>query len=629
MNSSKYLKKVIHRISQYKKYSILALFYSIFCNISLSQGYWQQRVEYDMSIDFDVKTHQFSGNQTLKYYNNSPDTLYEVFYHLYFNAFQPQSMMDVRSRNLPDPDPRIGERIVHLDSSDFGYHHILKLTQDQVPLKYHVEGTILEVDLATPIPPNATSTFEMAFKSQVPTQIRRSGRTNKEGVDYSMSQWFPKMAEYDVRGWHATPYVEREFYSPWGDYKVSITIDKNYMLGGTGTVQNPEEVGHGYQQGEYQEINGDKITWKFKAENVHDFVWAADRNYLHVKKQVENGPLVHFFFQEQEDSQMWSEAIEYTIKAFPYIQKHFGKYPYTQFSVIQAGDGGMEYPMAILITSGRSLSSLTSVIIHELMHQWYYGILGNNESYAAWMDEGFTEYAEMYTKAFIYESKGRDTEFFNPVAAAYVSYIMWAKSGLEEPMSTHSDHFATNGAYTIAAYTKGKVTLQQLKYIIGKDNVDAGMLTYYDKWKFKHPWPNDFFRIMEKQSGIELDWYYDYWINSTHTIDYEINTVEPEEKNTTKITLKRLKRMPMPIDLWVTTKNGDTKLYYIPLGIMRGEKPNDFDVDRTVLPDWPWTHPEYSFTIDIPIKKIRKIEIDASGWMADIDRKNNIYPRED
>lgn len=607
---------------------MLTLIFSIFSNISYSQGYWQQRVEYEMDINFDVETHQFSGNQTLKYYNNSPDTLYEVFYHLYFNAFQPNSMMDVRNRSLPDPSPKIADKIMNLDSSEIGYHEIISLTQNNKALKFHIEGTVLEVDLETPIPPNSSAIFRMEFTSQVPLQIRRSGRNSEEGIDYSMSQWYPKMAEYDTRGWHAIPYVAREFYAPWGDFNVSITIDKDYILGGTGIVKNPEAVGYRYAE-KTSDASDDKLTWEFEAKNVHDFVWAADRDYVHEIRESENGFKVHFLYQEQEDAKMWADAIDYTMKAFPYIQENFGEYPYPQFSVIQGGDGGMEYPMATLITSGRSISSLVSVIIHELMHQWYYGILANNESYASWMDEGFTEYAEMYTKAFIYNSKGRDHEFFNPIASAYVSYVIWAKTGFEEPMNTHSDHFGTNNAYVISAYTKGKVTLQQLKYVIGKENVEKGLLKYYDEWKYKHPWPDDFFRVMEKQSGITLDWYHDYWVNTTHTIDYEIHSVTPGSKDSTKITLKRLQRMPMPMDVWVTLKNGDRKLYYIPLGIMRGEKPNDFDVERTTLPDWSWTHDEYTFDIDLPFKKIKKIEIDASGWMADIDRKNNIFPRED
>ena len=208
-------------------------------SFSYSQGYWQQSVEYDMDIDFNVETNQFTGIQTLKYSNNSPDTLNKIFYHLYFNAFQPGSMMDTRSRTIEDPDRRVGDRISKLNDSEIGFHKVSSLTQDGKSLEFQIEGTVLEVKLAEPILPGTTTVLNMSFQSQVPLQIRRSGRDNSEGIEYSMSQWYPKIAEYDERGWHAHPYIGREFYAPWGDFNVNITIDRNYILAGTGILQKP------------------------------------------------------------------------------------------------------------------------------------------------------------------------------------------------------------------------------------------------------------------------------------------------------------------------------------------------------------------------------------------------------
>ncbi|MFI3185218.1 MAG: hypothetical protein QX198_04490, partial [Methylococcaceae bacterium] len=195
----------------------------------------------------DATRHQFKGKQKLVYTNNSPDTLTKVFYHLYFNAFQPGSMMDVRSRTIQDPDPRVADRISKLAPEEVGYHKVDRFTQDGQVLKYHVQGTVLEVELARPILPGGRSEFLMDFNSQVPLQIRRSGRHNAQGIDYSMTQWYPKMAEYDHEGWHADPYVGREFHGVWGDFDVKISIDKKYVIGGTGYLQNPNEIGHGYQ----------------------------------------------------------------------------------------------------------------------------------------------------------------------------------------------------------------------------------------------------------------------------------------------------------------------------------------------------------------------------------------------
>jgi len=197
---------------------------------------WQQRVSYTMEVEMDEKKHQFEGSQKLVYTNNSPDTLNKVFYHLYFNAFQPNSMMDVRSRNLPDPDRRVRDRIFHLKEDEIGYQKVNSLKQDGKSISYDVEGTVLEVTLATPILPNSTVTFDMEFEAQVPKQIRRSGWKNSEGIEYSMAQWYPKLAEYDYKGWHAHPYIAREFYAPWGDFDVKITMDSKYVIAGTGVT---------------------------------------------------------------------------------------------------------------------------------------------------------------------------------------------------------------------------------------------------------------------------------------------------------------------------------------------------------------------------------------------------------
>jgi hypothetical protein len=600
------------------KNSHLIIFFSLLISsFSLAQSNrWQQRVEYTMDIDMDVSTHQFTGKQRLVYFNNSPDTLNKVYYHLYFNAFQPGSVMDVRSRTISDPDPRVRDRIFALKDNEIGYHKINTLTQDGKPLTYHTEGTILEVTLAKPILPNTKSVFEMSFQSQVPIQIRRSGRNSAEGVDYSMSQWYPKMCEYDYQGWHANPYVGREFYGIWGDFEVKISIDSAFIVGGTGYLQNPQEIGHGYEEKSkaVKRPNSSKLTWHFKAPMVHDFVWAADPDYEHIIAQVPDGPALHFLYlpRDEQSIKNWKELPKYTIKAFEFMNKNFGKYPYKQYSVIQGGDGGMEYPMATLITGGRNLGSLVGVTVHELIHSWFQGVLATNESLYAWMDEGFNSYAGD-------EFQGGDQ------SGNYESYFSIVARGIEEPLSTHADHFAYNSAYSMAAYSKGAVYLHQLGYIIGKENLAKGMLKYFDTWKFKHPNALDFLRVMEKISGLELDWYNEYFVNTIHTIDYGVKNIAISD-NSTFVTLERIGRMPMPLDVEVTYKDGTKELFYIPLDLMRGEKPQENDMKRTVKEDWPWTYPTYKLEIPRVASEIQKIEIDPSQRMADVKRQNNVYP---
>lgn len=599
------------------KKAIFTLLFVGIASFSFSQSYWQQRVEYTMDIDFDVSNHQFTGNQILKYFNNSPDTLSKVYYHLYFNAFQPESMMDTRSRTIEDPDGRVKDRISKLNDSEIGYHKVLDLSQDGRKVDYLIEGTLLEVTLAEPILPGSAIVLNMNFQSQVPIQIRRSGRDNAEGIDYSMAQWFPKIAEYDERGWHTHPYVGREFYAPWGDFEVNLTIDKDYIVAGTGTLQNANEIGYGYEdEGVEVKRKGKKLTWKFKAERVHDFVWAADPDYTHTKAMVENGPEIHFFYQKGKKTEAWEQLPELTVNAFKFIEENFGEYPYPHYSVIQGGDGGMEYPMATLITGHRNLQSLAGVTVHEALHSWYQGLLATNESYYAWMDEGFTTYATAETMSNIFKGSNRTQE------GNYRTYIYLTKSGKEEPLSTHADHFSTNAAYGLGSYYKGAIALAQMNYLIGKQATAIALKKYYYQWRFKHPDANDWIRVFEKESGIELDWYLDYWVNTIHTIDYAVEDVSSSDQQT-MVTLKRVGKMPMPLDVIVTMKDGSKKVYYAPLAIMRGEKNNDSNLERIVLPDWSWTHPTYQFTIDTPSENIQSIEIDDSGYLADVDRENN------
>jgi hypothetical protein len=208
--------------------------------------YWQQEANYTMEVDVDVNTNRFTGKQRIRYKNNSPDVLHKAFFHLYLNAFQPGSEMDVRSRTIPDPDPRVADRIVNLKPDEIGYQKIIKLTQNNQPVKFEVNGTILEVDLAKPIRPGQSVTFMMEYEAQVPLQVRRNGRDNKEGIRLSMSQWYPKLCAYDEHGWHANPYVGREFYGVWGNFDVSLTIDASYVVAASGVLQNAKNIGHGY-----------------------------------------------------------------------------------------------------------------------------------------------------------------------------------------------------------------------------------------------------------------------------------------------------------------------------------------------------------------------------------------------
>ncbi|MAQ76615.1 MAG: peptidase M1 [Aquimarina sp.] len=584
--------------------------------------YWQQQVDYKMNIDMDVNTFQYSGEQELVYTNNSPDTLNQVFYHLYFNAFQPESEMDVRSRNLPDPDPRVMDRISKLKPDEIGFLKVSSLTQNGKSLNFEVAGTVLEVKLDKPIIPGEKVSFKMDFTGQVPVQIRRSGRNNDEGVALSMTQWYPKMAEYDFEGWHADPYIAREFHGVWGNYDVTITIDKNYVIGGSGYLQNPDEIGYGYQP-EGAEVNHKKkkkLSWHFVAPNVHDFTWAADPEYIHDTVKVPDGPDLHFLYKNNpEIIENWKNLQSKSVELMQYFSKHIGKYPYDQYSIIQGGDGGMEYAMCTLITGERDFGSLVGVTAHEMAHVWFQHILATNEAKHEWMDEGFTSYISTLAMDEIMNQNRA-----NPMSGMTNGYVQLANSGIEQPQSTQADHYERNAAYGASAYAKGAVFLSQLEYIIGNENLSKTIHRYFNDWKFKHPTPNDFKRIAEKISGIQLDWYLVDWTQTTASIDYGIKGVE-DKNGTTEINLERIGLMPMPIDLVVEYNDGSKELYYIPLRMMRGEKPNETSIKRIQLEDWPWTNPDFTISLSKSKSEIKSIVIDPSGLMADVNNSNNRF----
>lgn len=585
--------------------------------------YWQQQADYSMQVDFDVEKNQYSGKQSLIYTNNSPDSLKRVFFHLYPNAFQPGSMMDVRSRTIADPDRRVGDRISTLSEDEMGYLKVVNLKCNGKELKTKESETILQVLLDKAIAPGEKATFTLDFEGQVPKQIRRSGRDNSEGIRLSMSQWYPKMCEYDREGWHANPYLGREFHGVWGSFDVKISIAADYVMAATGELMNGNEIGFGYEKPgtKVKAKSKGKQEWHWKADQVHDFVWAADPDYKHVVRTMSDGPTIHFLYQEGEDTEAWQYLPEYVEKAFREMNRRFGVYPYKNFYVIQGGDGGMEYPMATLITGHRGIESLVGVTIHEMFHSWYQGVLATDELMYPWMDEGFTSYTEAEVFAKIFD--GNDV--VEAHSGAYLSYFALVRSDMQEPMTTHGDHYKTNRAYGTNAYSKGELTLVQLAYIVGQETFEMGMRNYFNEWKFKHPRPSDFKLCMEKVSGMELDWYFEYWVNTTETIDYEISQVT-ESNEKTFVEIRKIGMMPMPLEIEVILTNGQKHLYYIPLSIMYGSK-SAFEKGLHLHEEspWPWTHPSYVIEMPFLKKNISSIEIDPKRLMADINFENNTF----
>lgn len=592
--------------------------------------YYQQQADYKMNIDVDVKNYQYKGHQQITYTNNSQDTLSVFYFHLYWNAFQPNSMMNQKLQELnKTADKRMitGEgksRISSLKSNEIGYQKIKSLKQEGIPVTFTVEETILKVQLAKPILPHTTTHFEMEWTSQIPPVIRRAGRNNSEGIDLTMTQWYPKVVEYDYEGWHTFDYIAREFQGVFGNYDVTIAIDKNYIIGAGGVLQNPKDV-KGYLADAQPVVKKNKTFWHFKAENIHDFAWAADPDYTVDSISIKNGPLVYLIYQKSEQTNYWEESKPYIKKYFSLMKENFGAYPYPTYSFIQGGDGGMEYGMCTMIMgNAKSLEGLADLMFHEASHSWFQHILASNESMRAWMDEGFTSYAEHLMMAKIFPDYVKN--YPNPYYNSVEFYTEFIKTRQEEVMGIFSDHFLTNNGYSVAAYIKGELFLVQLEYIVGKQTFFKIMKNYFETWKFKHPTDRDFIHIAQKISGMDLKWYWNYMTYTTRTIDYAIKSVGKEGK-TTKVTLENLGNFPMPIDVNVTYSDGSKQIYNIPLNMMHNYKKQESDVNQKNLPYWKWTQKEYEFSLNVSPEKIKSIEIDATYRMADINRENNIYPK--
>jgi hypothetical protein len=589
----------------------LGLFLGLIPVCSAQYPGWQQTADYNMNIVLDTSNHQYQGAMVVTYINRSPETLDKVFWHLFFNAFQPGSMMDVRSRTISDPDRRVGSRIAELPEDEWGWQRIESVKVDGAEVDFVEDGTILEVVLPKPLRPGKSVLFELAWKAQVPRQIRRSGWMNQEGVEYSMTQWYPKLCEFDHHGWHSNPYIGREFHGVWGDYDVVLQVPAGYGVAATGVNTSRKSI---------TLPNGNPGTaLRYKAENVIDFAWAADPDFIEEVVEVDGVKLRLVHQANPEIDSNWTALADYAARAMAFINEDIGPYPYPGYSVVQGGDGGMEYPMLTLITGGRSLRSLVGVTVHEMAHSWFQSVVASNESLHEWMDEGFTSWAESRCMASLFADPMKPET--NPHQWAYAGYINQHLSGNEEPLITHADHYKTNRAYGVAAYSKGEVLVEQLGAVVGTDVRDNGMRTYFKEWSFKHPGPHDFKRVMERESGLELDWYFQYMMHTTDAVDYAVESVVADGASL-NISLSRRGNMPMPQDVKVTWEDGTTTLVHIPLVMMRGHR--SLEEGEILGEDWPWVESTYELSLPTDNLRAVKVELDPKQLQADIHRDNNV-----
>ena len=603
---------------------ILTLFFGLLS--AQKNAYSQQHAKYKMDIDVDAKNYTYEGKQTLTYTNNSPDELNVVYFHLYWNAFKPGSMMDQRVTSQgKNGDSRLQingvSTLASIPKDEEGAQNIHWIKQNGKDLKFEIQETIMKVYLNSPLKANSSTLFTMEWDAVIPMQIRRAGRNNREGIDMTVTQWYPKIAEYDYDGWATFDYIGREFHAPFSDYEVNIKIDKNYVIGAGGTLENPLEV-KGYDpKATLKTDKNNKTTWKWTAKNLLDFAWAADRDYTVDSFVVLNGPKVYYVYQKSEKTKYWEESKPFVTQFFQIMNATFGRYVYPSYSFIQGGDGGIEYGMCtMMLGEARTLDGLVGLMVHEGGHSYNQQIMAYNESMRPWMDEGFTSYYDDIIMHQLFPPKSPQA---NPFTTSIDRYRNFVKRGIEEPAGWLGDHHDNGNAYSFATYYKGELFLVQLGYIMGEQNLALVMRTFYNEWNLKHPTDRDFMNIAQKISGMDLKWFHHYWINTTKTIDYGIKEVKYDENSTT-ITLENKGTIPMPIDFSILTADKKVVNFQIPLNMTHTWKSKDIYGDFKTIPYWPWTQKEYTLTIPYSKSQISALGIDFSQRLADVNLEDNL-----
>jgi hypothetical protein len=610
------------------------------------KAYWQQDVHYNISARIDEEKNIIEGIEALEYWNNSPDTLHYVFFHLFQNAFVKGSHL--HSLELANKQKA---RLGKYEKQGLGIT-IEELTVAGIDANSELDNTVLKVYLPKPLYPGQKAVFSMKFKTYYDngSTRRRMQMWDAWGFKhYNGTQWFPKICVYDRKfGWDTYQHLNREFYGDFGLYDVSLDFSSNYVVEATGVLQNRSEVLPDELRKKLDIKNfadkkwddspsiiipykkGERKIWTFKANNVHDFAFTADPSYR-IGTAYWNGIECVALVQEPHASG-WQNGAEYVAKIIKTFSEDVGMFQYPKMVAADARDG-MEYPM-LTLDGGRD-PDYHGLLVHEIGHNWFYGQVGNNETYRAALDEGFTQFLTAWGLHRIdgdtmIQSKPKSKyklHFYEPTNTedrnVFNAYTFDALNRNELPLNTHSDDFHSglnhDGGYR-QVYYKTATMLYNLQYILGDSLFLAAFQNYFKQWRFAHPYFEDFRNSIIQFTNIDLNWFFDEWLETTKTIDYSIcNIKKISGADSFAITLSRKGEMQMPIDLTVTAKNGNKYNYYIP---------NTWYEKKTqamTLPKWyGWSklHDAYTANVQIP-SGISKVQIDTTYRLADVYELNN------
>jgi len=596
--------------------------------------YFQQDVSYQIEVKLDDKNHTLNGFESFTYKNNSPQTLDVIYMHVWPNAYKNKETALAQQLKRND-----GDKIAKAEAKDLGFIDSLdfKVNGNQVKWDYdpkHIDIVVLH--LASPLAPGQQIQISTPFKVKIPSgSLSRLGHI---GQSYQITQWYPKPAVYDQNGWNAMPYLNQgEFYSEFGDFDVKITVPANYVVGATGELQTASEIAFLNDKVNESKKKLEKLLnqetdrsknfpesateWKtiqYKQDRVHDFAWFADKRFLVLKGEVvlphSKETVTTWAMFTPQNAKLWSNALEYLHDGTYYYSLWNGDYPYKHVTAIDgtiSAGGGMEYPMITVIGNSSSKEELEVVIVHEVGHNWFYGILGSNERVHGWMDEGLNTLNEM---RYVQTKYPDNTRFSDMVAGGRfhlgdldhhdsgdIMYRSLASFGLDQPLETHSDDFSSFN-YGAIMYQKTGVIFFYLMDYLGAEKFDAAMSAYYQQWKFKHPQPADLQKTLETQTGKDLNWLFKDLIQTTKHIDYNLKTVQIA-KTGTVVKLANKGQVNGPIEV------------------------NIYGQDQKV--ETVWAEPgQKSVLVQTPFASISKVEIDRFNDIPELNRQNNLWVKD-
>ncbi len=590
--------------------------------------YWQQRADYLIRAELDTTRKVLSGEETITYTNNSPDTLRYVWLQLDQNVYRPDSrgaLIFVQSARFGTAGAnggfglsRIGVRLVPVTGrgSVTGY----------APVTPFVNGTMMRLDLPRPLPPGRKLEIDVAWSFPFGPNANRMGVERVDGSDiYEVAQWYPRMAVYDdVRGWNTEQYYgQGEFYLEYGAFDVSLTVPTDMLIGSTGTLRNPTAVLTPVQQrrlaaarrsaatvmirgkeeigtaGSRPSAVGGTLTWRFTADSVRDFAWAAARHFIWDAVGADSGRVLAQSFYPPSADSIWNRSTEYVKHAIEFYGGKWLRYPYPTMSNINGIEGGMEYPMIVFCRNRVSATGLFSVTDHEVGHSWWPMIIGNNERLYPWMDEGFNTFQNYYSWEAFY---GTPPSHRGSVDAV----VNFALSGNEQPALTPADRTAGLG---VVAYQKPGFGLRLLRdQVLGAGQFDGALREYARRWAFKHPTPADFFRTVEDYAGEDLSWFWHGWFGTTGTLDQAVDSVTTVASNgRQRIYLRNVGPLVMPVALGIGYDDGTT--------------------ERVTLPVEIWFYGSKYFYVVQSTKRINAVTVDPDTRFPDVDRNNNSWRR--